>query len=216
MYSRSTRMGISKPPMESMDSSLVSVSLALLACKVVMEPSWPVFIACIMSNVSAPRHSPTMIRSGRMRSALRRSSLVSMAPTPSTFAARDSKRTMWPPSSRSSAASSMVITRSVVGMATEAALSIVVFPTPVPPEKITFSRPATMARSRSAVALVSVPILTSPCNPSAIFGKRRMLSWAPSTASGGIIALMREPSDRRVSTIGLSSSMRRPVLRTKR
>ena len=35
------------------------------------EPSWPVFIAWSMSSASAPRTSPTMIRSGRMRNALR-------------------------------------------------------------------------------------------------------------------------------------------------
>ena len=37
------------------------------------EPSWPVFIAWSMSSASAPRTSPTMIRSGRMRSELRTS-----------------------------------------------------------------------------------------------------------------------------------------------
>ena len=34
---------------------------------VVSEPSWPVFMAWSMSTVSAPRTSPTMMRSGRMR-----------------------------------------------------------------------------------------------------------------------------------------------------
>ena len=33
----------------------------------------------------------------------------------------------------------------------------------------------------------------------------------PSSASGGMIALTREPSARRASTIGLDSSMRRPT-----
>ena len=36
----------------------------MLAWIVVIEPSWPVFIAWSMSNASAPRTSPTMIRSG--------------------------------------------------------------------------------------------------------------------------------------------------------
>ena len=35
-----------------------------------MPPSCPVFMACSMSSASAPRTSPTMMRSGRMRSAL--------------------------------------------------------------------------------------------------------------------------------------------------
>ena len=42
----------------------------VLAWTVDIEPSWPVFIACSMSKASAPRTSPTMMRSGRMRSAL--------------------------------------------------------------------------------------------------------------------------------------------------
>src|SRR5436309_13212102 len=33
-------------------------SRGALACSVVMEPAWPVFMACSMSNDSAPRHSP--------------------------------------------------------------------------------------------------------------------------------------------------------------
>ena len=41
---------------------------------VVSEPSWPVFIAWSMSTASPPRHSPMMIRSGRMRSAFTSSS----------------------------------------------------------------------------------------------------------------------------------------------
>ena len=44
-------------------------SRALLACTVVIEPSWPVFMAWSMSSASAARHSPTMMRSGRMRRA---------------------------------------------------------------------------------------------------------------------------------------------------
>ena len=41
---------------------------------VVIDPPWPVFIAWSMSKASPRRHSPTMIRSGRMRSALATSS----------------------------------------------------------------------------------------------------------------------------------------------
>ena len=44
------------------------------------EPSWPVFMAWSMSSASPPRHSPTMMRSGRMRRALRtRSRIVIVA-----------------------------------------------------------------------------------------------------------------------------------------
>jgi len=40
-----------------------------LECTVVMEPSWPVFIACSMSSASPERTSQMRIRSGRRRSA---------------------------------------------------------------------------------------------------------------------------------------------------
>ena len=45
----------------------LSASRGLLACTVVIEPSWPVFIAWSMSRASPPRHSPTTMRSGRIR-----------------------------------------------------------------------------------------------------------------------------------------------------
>ena len=51
-------------------SSRRITSAALLAWIVVIEPSWPVFIACSMSSDSPDRHSPTTIRSGRMRRAI--------------------------------------------------------------------------------------------------------------------------------------------------
>ena len=40
---------------------------------------------------------------------------------------------------------------------------------------------------------------------------RRIESAGPSSASGGMMALTREPSASRASTIGLDSSMRRPT-----
>ena len=45
----------------------MSASRGELAWTVEIEPSWPVFMACSMSSASAPRTSPTMMRSGRMR-----------------------------------------------------------------------------------------------------------------------------------------------------
>ena len=44
--------------------------------------------------------------------------------------------------------------------------------------------------------------------------KRRIDSAGPSSASGGMMALTREPSSRRASTIGCASSMRRPTCET--
>ena len=50
------------------------------------EPSWPLDIALSMSSASAPRTSPTTIRSGRMRSALRTSRRTVTSPRPSSDA----------------------------------------------------------------------------------------------------------------------------------
>ena len=82
-----------------------------------------------------PRHSPTTIRSGRMRSALRTSSRMSILPLPSALGGRAPA----PPgacSRRSSAASSMVITRSASGISLDSTFNSVVLPDPVPPETI--------------------------------------------------------------------------------
>ena len=46
------------------------------------RPSWPVFMACSMSSASPPRTSPTMMRSGRMRSTLRTRSRTVTCPCP--------------------------------------------------------------------------------------------------------------------------------------
>ena len=55
-------------------------SRGVLAWIVVSEPSWPVFIAWSMSSVSGPRHSPMMIRSGRIRRAFLTRSVAVIAP----------------------------------------------------------------------------------------------------------------------------------------
>jgi hypothetical protein len=61
-------------------STRVIASRALFAWIVVIEPSWPVFIACSMSITSSPRTSPTMIRDGRMRSAFLTRSRAATSP----------------------------------------------------------------------------------------------------------------------------------------
>ena len=115
IWSRIARSGRSMPAMSVIVSRRNSASRGELACTVDSEPSWPVFIAWSMSSVSAPRTSPTMMRSGRMRSALRTRSRIVTAPRPSMFGGRDSRRMRWSWSSWSSAASSIVTMRSVVG-----------------------------------------------------------------------------------------------------
>jgi len=49
-----------------------------------------------------------------------------------------------------------------------------------------------------------------------VFLELRMVSEGPSIASGGTIALTREPSGRRASQIGEASSTRRPIWLTMR
>ena len=69
--SRIARSGRSMPAISTIVSMRASASRGELAWIVESDPSWPVFIACSMSRLSAPRTSPTMMRSGRMRSELR-------------------------------------------------------------------------------------------------------------------------------------------------
>ncbi len=137
-----------------------------------------------------------------------------IAPLPSMFGGRDSSRTTWSCWSCSSTASSMVTIRSPSGMNDESTLSSVVLPVPVPPETITLSRASTQALSSSAISGESVPkpIRSSTVNGS--LANLRMVSVEPLKASGGMIALTREPSDRRASTSGEDSSIRRPTLET--
>ena len=79
--------GSSTPAISTSISSRCKASRAEFAWIVVSEPSWPVFIACNMSSDSAPRTSPTMIRSGRMRRALRTRSRIWSRPRPRRWAA---------------------------------------------------------------------------------------------------------------------------------
>ncbi len=185
------------------------------ACTVTSEPSWPVLSAWSMSSVSAPRTSPTMMRSGRIRSELRTRSRIEISPRPSTFDGRASSVTTCGCWSRSSALSSTVMIRSPAGTAAESALSSVVLPAPVPPEITTLSRPRTNAFSRSTdgSSIECMPVSWASVNSR---GKRRIVSVGPRSASGGMITLTRSPVGSRASTIGLDSSTRRLTCDTMR
>ncbi len=98
------------------------MSAGVLAWPVDSEPSWPVVIAWSMSRASPARHSPTMIRSGRMCRALRSRSRMVISPLPSRFGGRASSVTTCAWLSCSSAASSMVTIRSSSGMNDERTL----------------------------------------------------------------------------------------------
>src|SRR5439155_1261363 len=84
-----------------------------------------------MSSASPARHSPTTMRSGRIRRALMTSSRMPTLFSPLRSGGRDSMRQTCSWWSCSSAASSMVTMRSSGGMNEEATLRRVVFPVPV-------------------------------------------------------------------------------------
>ena len=65
-----------------------------------------------------------------------------------------------------------------------------------------------------AISGVTVRRLRKSSIFSGITAKRRIESIGPSSATGGITQLTREPSGSRASTIGLDSSTRRPMLET--
>ena len=86
----------------------------------------------------------------------------------------------------------------------------------MPPLISTFSRALTQCDRKSSIGRVSARSVTRSSAFSRSAGKRRIESSGPSTASGGMIALTREPSGRRASTIGELSSTRRPTALTMR
>ena len=208
--SRMDRTGSSMLLIKTSESSRVITSCGELAWRVVSDPSWPVFIAWSMSSVSSPRHSPMMIRSGRMRSALWKSCRMVTAPRPSMLGGRASSGIQWAWSSCSSAASSMVMIRSCGRMEAERIFSRVVLPDPVPPEMMIFLRAFTMVSRKTAMRSSSEPKPKRSCIPYFSRVNFRIDSMAPFRDSGGMMALTREPSGRRASTMGVDSSMRRP------
>ena len=90
--SRIARCGSSMPAISTIVSRRASESRGELEWTVVMEPSWPVFMACSMSSAAASRTSPMMIRSGRIRSEFRTRSRTAISPRPSRLGGRDSIR----------------------------------------------------------------------------------------------------------------------------
>ena len=97
-----------------------------------------------MSSVSAPRTSPTTMRSGRMRSDSRTRSRNVTAPSPSRFGWRHCIATTSGRSTRSSKTSSQVTMRSRAGTAASRQLSSVVLPAPTAPAT-TIESPAVTA-----------------------------------------------------------------------
>ena len=105
----------------------------------------------------------------------------------------------------------MVTIRSSLGMNEDSTLSVVVLPEPVPPETKTFRRASTQAFRKSNISGVAVPKRMRSSTVNGEAANLRMVMTGPTRLSGGMMALTREPSVRRASTIGLDSSMRRPI-----
>ena len=213
---RTASNGMSIEAIITIVSRRESASRAELEWMVDMLPSWPVFMACSMSSASAPRTSPTRIRSGRIRRLLRRSCRIVSSPLPSTLAGLCSSAITCGWSICSSAASSIVITRWLCGMKRAMTLRVVVLPEPVPPDTRMFMRPSTAASRNSAMAGLRLPSRVRSSMPSTASLNFRIVSAAPWMAAGLMIALTRLPSGRRASTIGFRPSIWRPVVATMR
>src|SRR5205814_4078844 len=106
-------------------------------------------------------------------------------------------------------ATSLLITLLSVWMKLESLFKSVVLPEPVPPEMMMFNR-AFMAPSISAsISGVNALKRSRSCLVSGRAPNIRIVTTGPSSARGGMIALKREPSGRRASTIGDRKSVGR-------
>ena len=110
----------------------------------------------------------------------------------------------------------MVTMRSCSGMKAESALSIVVFPEPVPPEMTRLTLETTAARRKPAAASLRLPMRIRSSMPKRSVWNLRIVITGRPTAIGESTMLTREPSGRRASTIGEDSSRRRPTGATMR
>ena len=93
---------------------------------------------------------------------------------------------------------------------------MVVFPVPVPPTTTRLILPLTHASRNVAASAETEPFSIRSAIVSGFSGNFRMVRIGALTASGGTIALIRDPSARRASTIGEDSSTRRPTAATMR
>ena len=104
--------------------------------------------------------------------------------------------------------------RSFSGINPDIILSKVVLPLPVPPETKILVFALTKEANISAILSVRVPNSIKLSIVNGTSENRRIDKTGPSSDKGGIIAFTREPSGSRASTMGLDSSMRRPILAT--
>ena len=190
-------------------------SCAVLAWTVPMQPSCPVFIAVKSERASAPRTSPTISRSGRMRSVFFSNASMSSPESPALPGLTVSSWTWCSCSRWISVTSSMVISRSRDGMKRPSMFNVVVFPEPVPPETRMLQGaapiPSTNIQSSAASRGVSVPKRMRSTKVSGSCVCLRIVSVGPPGDAGGSVALTRLPSGSRPSNSRLSSPTLRPT-----
>ena len=175
------------------------------AWMVPMDPSWPVFMAWIMSLASLPRTSPMMMRSGLMRSVPFRSASMSCPPAPSALAGLDCMGTQSSSLIFSSRASSQVMMRSSGNTKPDSTLSRVVLPLPVPPEMRMLQRARTAAARKSIMSCDIVPFPRRDSGSAMSFRNLRMDSVGHGV-TGGTVAWIRLPSGMLPSSCGFISS----------
>src|SRR3990167_4975872 len=88
--------------------------------------------------------------------------------------------------------------------------NVVVLPEPVPPEIIILRCCSTQVLRNFAISIDKLSYFSKSCMYRFFFANLRIVTVGPFSAKGGIIALTREPSGKRASTIGELSSIRRP------
>ena len=133
-----------------------------------------------------------------------------MWPLPSKPPGRLSSRTTWLWLSASSAVSSMDTMRSLEGIKLASALSSEVLPELVPPLTRILHRDCTAISRMRQISELKVPSCTSSMGVSGSLRNLRMETVGPSMDKGSMMTLIRPPSGRRASTMGLDSSSRRP------
>ena len=84
-------------------------------------------------------------------------------------------------------------------------------PEPVPPEITMFFVASTHTRRKFPIGSDRLPNPMRSSTWIRFFGNLRIVIVGLSSASGGMMAWTREPSGRRASTVGLDSSIRRPI-----
>ena len=160
----------------------------------------------IISTVSSPRTSPTMILSGLILRAERIRSLIVTAPSPSGFAPLASSFTRFStPLICISALSSIVMIRSSFGIKSDIAFKNVVFPAPVPPLTKILYFAITNFLMNCAASSVILPQSISFFIVNGSSGNVRIVRIGPFTATGFMTTLTRDPSFSLASTIGEAS-----------